>query len=81
MLKISFSKYTYFGLCLYILLGPNFENKLEWWLTTMHKFKCIKFNFYRTKPWKKLERDIYNTLIASWIQSVILKPLGYPVKN
>ncbi|KFQ49733.1 Aspartyl/asparaginyl beta-hydroxylase, partial [Nestor notabilis] len=34
-----------------------------------------------TKPWKKLERDICNTLIASWIQSLIFKPLGYPVKK
>jgi len=47
----------------------------------MHKVKSIKFNFYRTKPWKKLERDIYNTLIACWIQSVSFKPLGYPVKK
>lgn len=36
----------------------------------------MKFNFYRIKPWKKLERGIYNTLVASWIQSIILKPFG-----
>lgn len=60
----------------FVSFGPKFENKLEWCLTTVYKVKSIKFNFYRTKPWKKLERDIYKTLIASWIQSVIFKPFG-----